>query len=90
MLHVLVTQDGFICGDAPVDAEGAVEDADASVCFGMVELVAFVLEDGCVCEDSEAVGKAFGNEEQMQYRWPLCEFYVNLNFKEVVRSTTLL
>ena len=61
--EVLVRQYGLVGGDSPVDAETLVEDADASVGFGMVELVTFVLEDGALAQYCEAVRKAFGDEE---------------------------
>ena len=40
MAGVFVAEDGLGGGDAPVDAKGVVEDADAAVCLGVVELVA--------------------------------------------------
>lgn len=63
MTGVFVAQEGLVGGDAPVDAEGLVQYADASVCLWGVEVVAFVLEDGCLAEDGKAVGEAFGHEE---------------------------
>ena len=60
---VLVTQEGFVGGNAPVYAEAAVQYADASVGLWGVEVVAFVLEDRCLAEDGKAVGEAFGHEE---------------------------
>ena len=63
MTGVFVAQEGFVGGDAPVDAEGLVQDADASVCLWGVEVVALVLEDCCLAEDGKAVGEAFGHEE---------------------------
>ena len=63
MAGVLVAEEGTGGGDAPVDAEAVVEDADACVGLGMVELIALVLEDGNVAEDGEAVGEALGDEE---------------------------
>lgn len=63
MLGVLVAEDGFAGGYVPVDAETVVEDADATVGLGMVELIALVLEDGGVAEDGKAVGEALGDEE---------------------------
>lgn len=63
VLKVLVRQYGLVGGDSPVDSQTLVEDADAPVGFGMVELVTFVLEDGALAQYSEAVRKAFGDEE---------------------------
>ena len=60
---VLVAEDGLGGGDAPVDAKGVVEDADASVGLRMVELIALVLEDGSLAEYGEAMGEALRDEE---------------------------
>ena len=49
--------------DLPIDTEGVVEDADASIGFWMIEVITLVLEDGGLGEDGEAVGKALRNEE---------------------------
>lgn len=61
--EVLVRQYGLVCGDSPVDSEALVQNAYATVGFGVVELVTFVLEDGALAQDSEAVREAFGDEE---------------------------
>ena len=63
MAGVFVAEDGLGGGDAPVDAEGVVEDADASVGLGVVELVTLVLEYGGLAQYSEAVGEALRDEE---------------------------
>ena len=60
---VFVAENGLGGGDAPVDAEGVVEDADASVGLGVVELVTLVLEDGGLAQYSETVGEALRDEE---------------------------
>lgn len=63
MACVLVGQNGTLHGDLPVYLKSGVQDGDAAVGFGVVELVALVLEDGGVAEYDEAVCKAFGDEE---------------------------
>ena len=63
MLGVFVTEDGMGSGDVPVDTQGVIEDADASVRLGMIELITLVLEHGCLTEDGKAMGEAFGNKE---------------------------
>ncbi len=60
---VFVAEDGLSGGDAPVDAKGVVEDADAAVGLRVVELVTLVLEDGGLAEYGEAVGEALRDEE---------------------------
>ena len=49
--------------DLPIDTEGVVEDADASIGFWMIEVITLVLEDGGLGEDGEAVSKTLRNEE---------------------------
>ena len=44
MLGVFVTEDGMGSGDVPVDTQGVIEDADASVRLGVIELITLVLE----------------------------------------------
>ena len=44
MVGVLLGEDGLIGGDVPIDGEGVIEDADATFCLGMIELITFVLE----------------------------------------------
>ena len=47
----------------PVDTKTFVKDGDASVCFGMVVVVAFVLEHCRIAHDCEAMGEASWDEE---------------------------
>ncbi len=63
MLCIFLRKNCFCRIDFPVDAEGFVLDGDATVGFGVVVVVAFLLEDGDVAEDGEAVGKASWDEE---------------------------
>ena len=50
-------------GNAPVDAQLLVEDADAVVGLGMIELVALILEDGRFREHGKAMGKGAASDE---------------------------
>ena len=63
MLQVLFTEYCLFYWYAPVNAEGLVLDVDAAISLGMIELVAFVLEDGGLSEHGEAMSKATRNEE---------------------------
>lgn len=63
MLGIFVAEEGLALRYFPIDAESRVEDTDAGVGFGVVELVALVLEDGRRAEYGEAVGKPFVDEE---------------------------
>ena len=49
--------------DLPIDTEGVVEDADASIGFWMIEVITLVLEDGGLGEDGEAVSKTLRDKE---------------------------
>ncbi len=73
MLCVLLGEDGTVSGDVPIDAEGGIEDADATFCLRMIELVAFVLEYRCVAEDGKTVSHSFRNKELTMVI--LCQFY---------------
>ena len=63
VLCILLAQQGLVGRYAPIDAETVVKDAYAAVGFGMVELVALVLENGRLAQHGETVGEAFWNEE---------------------------
>ena len=63
MSQVFFREDGFSGVNPPVYGEGFVEDGDAAVGFGMVTVVAFVLEYGDRAEDGEAVCETMGDEE---------------------------
>ena len=58
MFGVLLRKEGFIHRDLPIDAEGFVEDADATIGLGGIEVIALVLEHGGFAKNSKAVGKA--------------------------------
>ena len=45
MFGVFFAENGLIL-DSPVDAEGVIKDTNATVSFGMIELVTLVLEHG--------------------------------------------
>lgn len=53
----------MLCWNPPIDTESVVEDADASICFWMIEVITLVLEDGCFRENCETMGKALWYEE---------------------------
>ena len=63
MLRIFFGKIGMLGWDLPINTEGIIEDADASIGFRMIEVVALVLEDGSLGEDGEAMGKALRNEE---------------------------
>ncbi len=63
MAGIFVAEDAFGFGNPPVDAQGRIRQEDASVGFGMVELVAFVREHRRFAEHAESVRKALGDIE---------------------------
>ena len=63
MFRVLFAKYRMVCRYAPVDAKAVVEDADAPIRFGMVELIALVLEHRCLTQHGEPVGETFRDEE---------------------------
>ena len=63
MAQVLFAENGLVGRDLPVDAESGVEDADACVGFGVIEVVALVLEHGRLREYGESVCEPTWNEQ---------------------------
>ena len=68
MFGILLAQDGFFYGNPPVDAQTFIQDADSPVRFGMVEIIALVLENRRFAQDGKSVGKALGDEELPPHR----------------------
>ena len=50
-------------GNRPLNSNVGVIPCDASFCFGMVKLIAFILEDGLITQHAKAMGHALGNKE---------------------------
>ena len=63
MLLVLGGELHIYCRDGPFYPYLRVVPRNGSFGFGMVEVVALVLEDCRLAEDGKAVGEAFGHEE---------------------------
>ena len=63
MTGVFLAEDAVGLGNLPVDAQGRIRQEDASVGFGMVELIAFVREYRRFAEHAESVCKALGDIE---------------------------
>lgn len=66
----------MLCRNLPVDAERIVKNGYATVCFRMVEVVAFILENGGFAKYGEAMCKATRYEELSVI--VLCEFHSNM------------
>ena len=63
MVKIFFAEQGVGYGHAPVDVEAFVEQRDAGVRCGCVEIVALVFEHGDVAEHGETVGESARNEE---------------------------
>ena len=63
MSGILFAQNGFFYRNPPVDTQRFIQNADTTVRFGMIEIVALVLEDGCFAQYRKTVGKTLRNEE---------------------------
>ena len=63
MFGVFLWKEGFLHGDLPIDAERFIEDTDATIGLGGIEVIALVLEHGGFAKDGKAVGEASWYEE---------------------------
>ena len=63
MLQVLLTEYRLLHRYAPINAKRLVLDIDAAISLRMIELVAFVLEDGGFGENGKAMGKTTRDEK---------------------------
>ena len=63
MVKIFFAEQGVGYGHAPVDVEAFVEQRDAGVRCGGVEIVALVFEHGDVAEHGETMGESARNEE---------------------------
>ena len=66
----------MLCRNLPVNAERFVKNGYATVCFRMVEVVAFILENGGFAEYGEAMCEAARHEELSVI--VLCKFHSNV------------
>ena len=63
MAKIFLAQNCFAGWNSPVDPEVRVENADACIGFRVVEIIAFILENGDVAEHREPVSETAGNEQ---------------------------
>ena len=63
MLQVFLAENCFLNRYAPVNAKGFVLDIDSAISLRVIELIAFVLEDGDFGENGKAVCKSTRDEE---------------------------
>lgn len=62
MSGVFFAQDGVIGGYAPIYPKAVVKYANATVCLRVIEIVAFILENGQVAKHRETMGKPVWDE----------------------------
>ena len=62
-MGVFFAEEGGGEGEVPVDVQGVIEDADATFGLGVIELIALILEHGCLAEYGKAMGKAFWHKK---------------------------
>ena len=53
--------------EGPGDVEGGIVPEDGAFAGGVIEVGGFVEDFGCVGEDEEAVGEAFGDPEELEW-----------------------
>ena len=46
MLCIFLRKIDMLCRDFPIDAEGIIKNANATICLWMIEVITLVLEDG--------------------------------------------
>ena len=63
MLGIFLGEQCLLNWYAPINAEGVILDADATIVSRGVIVVALVLEDGSFGEDGKAVGEATRDEK---------------------------
>ena len=63
----------MFCWDLPINTEGIVENADATIGFWVIKVITLVLEDGGLGEDGKTMGKALRDEELTMI--VLCQLY---------------
>ena len=63
MSGILFAQNGFFYRNPPVDTQRFIQNADTTVRFRMIEIVALVLEDGCFAQYRKSVGETLRDEE---------------------------
>ena len=73
MTPVFFGKDGLFEGYSPINTERWIHYGDASVSFGMVVVVAFILKYGDVAEDSKAMSEASRDKELAVVVF--CQFY---------------
>ena len=73
MLGIFLGEQCLLNWYAPINAEGVILDADATIVSRGVIVVALVLEDSCLRENGETVGKSTRDEELTMIVF--CQFY---------------
>ena len=75
MLCILFTKNCFVF-NSPIYPKCVIQNANASICFWMIELITLILEYGRFRENSKTVCKASGHKELAMII--LCQFYSHM------------
>ena len=73
MLQVFLAKNRLLHRYAPINAKRLVLDIDAAISLRMIELVAFVLEDGSLGENGETMSEATRDKKLTMIVF--CQFY---------------
>ena len=63
MLQIFLAEYRLFYRYAPVNTKTLILDVDSTIIFRMIELIAFVLEDGGLGENGKTMGEATRDEE---------------------------
>ena len=76
MFRIFLREISMLCRDFPINTEGIIKDANATICLWVIEVITLVLENGCFRENCETMGKALRNEELAMIVF--CQFYCHM------------
>ena len=60
VLGIFFTQDSMVGRYAPVDTQTVIQYANAFIGFRKIEVVAFILEHGCIAQHGKSMSKTLG------------------------------
>lgn len=63
MFGVLLADNTLVLGNLPVNSQIRVVEQDTTVSLGVIEIIAFIGEDGRLAQHGETMRKTFGDEE---------------------------
>ena len=63
MLGIFFGEIGMFRRNTPVNAKTGIKNTDATISLGMIKIITFVLEHGCLGENGKTMGKATWDKE---------------------------